>query len=331
MDFFKCLTELCSPKHVILNSFQDWGFQGYPPDYFVMWIFLLFYLTPFSADRVEIVQEAGTRVIYLIGNVVIEDEATRITAIKAIFNEGKSLVDLKGDVKIVDKNGVITARYGRYWLDKKIGKLSGDVILTSSDKTISADSLRYDGIANLVEMTDSVKIVDHKNKLVAMGSRGWYDLKREEGVLTKQPNVEISREGREPIRLKAREFQLLTNENKFYGYDSVVAVIDSITIYADTLMYNLDFEHGELVKPSIYEKKNILKGSRGDFKLKDKVIQSFMVEDGWSKYYTNEGSENIIEGEKISITFNENKASKITVQGNPRGVLTMKKAADVED
>ena len=59
--------------------------------------------------------------------------------------------------------------------------------------------------------------------------------------------------------------------------------------------------------------------------MRDKEIESFSVHDGWSQYHTEEGSKNVVEGSEISILFRESKAIKIIVNGNPKGILTMKR------
>ncbi len=297
----------------------------------VLLIFLL-YLTPFSADRVEIVKENGVSIVYLMGNVVIEDEKAKITCREASLNETKNHVILRENVTITDKNGEVKSDFALYYFKDEKGYLSGNVSLLRAEEIIHSDSLYYDGIEEHVEMFSSVKIEDRRNNLLAFGNRGWYDLKEDEGYLVEDPTLEIVREDREPIRIRAFKFKLDTNDNTFYGFDSVIAIIDSITVYCDTFFYNLKSEHGTMVKPIVIEENNELKGENGQFKMRNKEIESFSVLKGWSKYYTREGSKNIVEGDTINIIFKDGKASRIVVDGKPRGVLSLKrKEEDVED
>jgi len=292
-----------------------------------MLLFFLIYLTPFSADRVEIIKENGESIVHLIGNVAIQDTNTQITCFEAKFNESKGVVVLVRDVKIVDKNGTINANSAVYYFSEKIGYLSGNVSLITDQQTISSDSLYYNGRNEYVEMFNNVRIEDPKNNLVAYSKKGWYDLAKEQGHLIDNPKLEISRENKEPIKIMAREFQLITQENILYGFDSVVAFIDSITISCDTLSYNTKTEEGSLIKPVITEKTNELTGESGKFQLRNKEIDSFSVENGWSRYYTKAGSKNEVTGLKISIIFKKGKAAKILVEGQPTGTLTLKREA----
>lgn len=293
-----------------------------------MLLVLLLCVTPFSADKVEIVKENGESVVYLVGNVVIEDEHMQITCAEARLNEEQKYVILLNHVTISDKSGTISADYARYYFEDQRGYLSGHVTLTRAEEIIGADSLYYNGMKEVIEMFRNVVIEDKKNDMVAQGGRGWYNLKDDEGHLVDNPLIEILREQKEPIRLWAQEFRLKTNSNEFLGYGAVKAIIDSITVYCDTLLYNLKSEQGTLTMPRIVEKNNELKGQTGQFTMKNKTIESFHVTEGTSTYYTKEGSKNIVEGSEIRIIFNEGKATTIFVEGNPKGILNLKKTVE---
>lgn len=289
---------------------------------------LLICVTPFTADKVEILNQEGTSIVHLLGNVTIEDENLKITCAEASLHEAENYVILMDSVRITDKNGEIQAEFAVYHFNEKKGYLKDSVALLTGNEIIKADSLFYDGVEELVQMFRDVTIEDKKNNLMAYGNEGWYSLRDDEGYLYKNPRLEIMREDKEPMKVNANEFKLLTGNNEFFGYDSVVALIDSITVFCDTFLYNLKENHGTMVNPIVLEKDNELKGETGQFKMNNKEIESFSVRRGWSKYYTEEGSKNIVEGEEISIVFRDGKAIKIVVNGEPRGVLSLKRKAE---
>jgi len=289
-----------------------------------MLIVILLCITPFSADKVEIIKENGESIVQLSGNVVIEDEKAKITCAEAHLNETKDYVILIQEVKIVDAHGQINADFARYHFKDKKGYLKGNVSLKRTDQIITSDSLYYSGLEDHVEMFGNVKIDDHENNLVAYGARGWYDLQEDEGYLVDRPFLDIIRENREPIKIHALRFKLNNSSNVFYGFDSVVALIDSITVHCDTFVYDLNTDHGSMTRPLIVEDKNELKGESGQFRMNNKSIESLSVQKGMSQYYTKEGSKNIIEGETINIIFKDGKASHIIVEGKPKGVLHLK-------
>ncbi len=290
-----------------------------------MLLVFLLNLTPFSADKVEIIREDSESYVYLIGNVVIEDESTKITCAEAKLNEAKGMAILNNNVKIAAPSGEINADAAVYFLQEQTSHLRGHVVLLTEDKIISSDSLFYDGKERFVEMFNNVKVEDTKNSFVAYAERGNYDLKQDQGSLSDMPRIEILRPNKEPMKITARTFLLQTEKNLLFGFDTVLAIIDSISVSCDTFSYNLKTERGDLTRPSILEKNNELTGEAGQFVLKSRNIDSFSVDRGWSRYYTKEGSENIVEGAKITIFFENGIAKKIIVEGAPRGVLNLKK------
>lgn len=262
--------------------------------------------------------------IHLLGNVKIEDMNLKIACREASLHEAENYVVLIDDVSIIDENGEIKAEFAVYYFDEKKGYLRDSVVLLTGSEIIRADSLYYNGVEGLVQMFGNVMIEDKKNNLMAYSEQGWYNLSEDQGYLVEGPRLEIVRENKEPMKVKAREFKLLADSNKFFGFDSVTAVVDSITVYCDTFSFDLKEDHGTMVNPVILEKNNELRGETGTFKMKDKEIESFSVHRGWSKYYTDEGSKNTVEGEEINIVFRDGKAIKIMVDGEPSGTLRLK-------
>jgi lipopolysaccharide assembly outer membrane protein LptD (OstA) len=86
----------------------------------MIFIFLLAF-TPFVADKVEIIRENGESTVHLLGNVIIEDEQTKITCTEARLNDTKGVVVLYFDVMIVDENGEIHANAATYYFREKKG------------------------------------------------------------------------------------------------------------------------------------------------------------------------------------------------------------------
>ncbi len=296
-------------------------------------IFLLVLLntTPFQADRVEIMKQNAETIVYLLGNVKIEHEDTKISCREAQLNETKGTVLLKDSVIIKDKNGEIYADNADYYFNEKISTLRGNVKLISGNQIITADSLNYNSTRKYVEMQKNVRLEDTKNKVIAYGGKGWYDLNTETGSLTEKPKIEIIREDKTPLLIDAREFLLKNKEEICYGYDSVVGVLDSITLFCDTLIYNIKKGNGHMNNPLITEKNNELKGITGEFGLKNKIIDYFKVDSGYASYWTDEGSHNIIEGASVNIFFQDGKAFKVLVDGNPKGKLYLKEEEDAGD
>jgi lipopolysaccharide export system protein LptA len=297
----------------------------------MIWSLVIILATPFSADRVEILRDEGSSVVHLIGNVVIEDETRKITCREAYMYETEDYVNLMGDVVITDSNGRIFASEAKFIFENQQGFLRGRVVLERKEETIMADSLYYDGSRSTVDMFNNVRIDDLKNNLTANADQGHYKLEIEEGELFGEPRLAIAREEKDPITIRSRIFKLRISQNEFYGYDSVIALIDSIIVHSDTFMYDLKNDRGTMIRPEIIEKENRLTGDIGYFTMENKEIKSFTVENGWSRYYDKDGSENVVEGDSIVIEFDQGQASKIIVRGGPKGILYLKGEERTDD
>ena len=297
-----------------------------------MIIVFLLSLAPFSADRVEIIKDDGESIVHLVGNVVIEDEKTRITCAEAHYHEMKNYVILTDNIRIVDDQGEISADIATYDFESKQGFLKGNVRLMRKNEIFTSDSLLYDGAGKDVRMFSNVMIEATDSTLRAFGTSAQYDLDAEIGWLTENPSLEIIRKERSPMLIDAQRFRLDNKKNVLYGYDSVVARIDSVIVTCDTFVYDVKTTHGTMTKPTITEIDNRLIGETGSFVMKDNDIETLSVHNGWSQYYTKNGTKNTIEGETITIVFEEGQANRIIVIGEPRGVVHMGKGNnDVSD
>jgi lipopolysaccharide export system protein LptA len=285
-------------------------------------------LTPFSADKVEIIKENGMSVIHLIGNVVIEDDETRIVCEDARLYEEEDCVTLKDSVVISDKDGSIYAHHAQYYFSDNKGYLGGGVELFSGVQIIRADSLFYDGAKQYVEMHRNVVIEDTSNNMIGYGGMGWYDLREDRGYLERSPRLELQREGKDPIDIRALRFELLAEDDMFYGYESVIARIDSITVECDTFSFDLASDSGTMIRPRVAEKLNRLNGEAGRFSMRSDEIESFSVYDGDSEYRSEEGNINNVEGDTIIVFFEHSEAVRIVVEGSPHGVLQLKRGPD---
>ncbi|MGQ9702600.1 MAG: LptA/OstA family protein [bacterium] len=287
-------------------------------------LLILLNTTPFNADRVEIVKENGANIVYLLGNVEIQHGDTRIFCNEAQLNETRGTVLLKDSILIKDEDSEIRAENAIYYLGEKVSILRGNVKLNSADQVISADSLNYDGERRYITMYHNVRLEDLRNHLIAYGGEGCYDLNTEIGSLMVEPKLEIFRDDKMPITITAREFLIKNKEEICYGYDSVAGVIDSINLFCDTITYNIKTHNGSMVNPVVMEKNNELKGLSGEFGLKDNTIEYFKIFSGVANYWTEEGSHNIIMGNSIKIFFQEGRAFKVRIEGEPKGKLYLK-------
>ncbi len=290
-----------------------------------MFIILIIALTPFRADRVQIYKEEDESIVHLIGNVFIEGEETKITCAEARINESRGWVKLLDEIKLSGRNGEVSAKSAIYYFNEDRGYLRDSVSIITDNERMYSDSLYYDGKEDSVEMYGHVVIDDDRNQMTVSGDRGWYNLAKDEGTLSGSPELRIMREDKNPIIVYARAFRLMTNDNLFMGYDSVRAVIDSINVSCDTFSYDLKAEKGDMIMPIIREKNNELKGTAGKFRLKDDEMDLLSVTNGQSVYHGDEGSENMVEGNNIEITFSQGKATMIRVEGRPRGILNLQR------
>ncbi len=287
--------------------------------YFLIWV------SPFTADKVEIINLPGERVVKLAGNVIIDATPARIFCSEARVYEDRDLAILTGRVKIIDTASSVEADTAYHYLKGERSILKGNVTLFSGSRSIYAESLIYDRVKKFVQAFDSVKFVDTMQKFTSLGNRGSYDLKMGIGRLEDQPCAWIERKDKSPIYVWSRVFEYNAKKNWIVAYDSVRIVIDSIEVSGDSLRYEIDKKIGLIEKIRLTEANNSITGGSGRFALADENLSEFDVNQGQGVYITREGVKNEISGGLMRFKFNNGKAVAIEVYDRPRALLYLKK------
>ena len=281
-------------------------------------------LSPFTADKVEIINAPEGNVVRLVGSVVIHAQTATITCQEATIYEARNLAVLSGAVKIVDSNSTVEADTAYHYLQGSMSLLKRNVSLHSKARSIFADSLVYDRGKEQADAFGNVKMVDTVQKFTALSRLGTYDLKRGIGRMTGQPRALLDRPEKPPIEVASKILEYQERKNMIHANDSVVVRIDSMLITGDTLTYDVSAKAGWISNIVMTERENRVTGNTGRFELVDGQLDEFEVLSGQGTYLTGEGTQNDITGSSILFRFSAGRATGIVVTGKPKGYLYLR-------
>lgn len=288
----------------------------------ILWLIVI---SPFSADKVEIINEGNEQIVKLLGNVIIEEKDAKITCYEAVIYEGKDLAVLNGKVKIADTTGTIEADTAYHYLKELRSILKGNVVLKNKAREIYADSLVYTKKNELAQAYGRVRFVDTAQKFNALGKLGTYDLRRGKGRLEGTPQAFVQREGKSPIEINSKYLEFDERLSAIIARDSVKVQIDSLYVTGDTLTYYVNSKTGLITNLNIVERTNTMSGLSGRFTLRDSKLDEFEVSTGQGVYHTEEGTKNEITGGRITFKFKDGKTTAIEVVDSPEGLLFLKR------
>ncbi len=291
----------------------------------MIFVYLLLTLSPFSADKVEIIRHEEGNIIRLLGDVIIDASTAKIFCQEATIYEFKDLAVLHGAVRIIDTSSTIEADTAYHYLSDERSLLKGNVILKKAARTIYADSLVYFGRRDYTQAFGQVKFTDSTQKLTARGDHGTYDLRQGRGYLEGSPRALIERENKSPIEVNSRIFEFIEKSNSIIAYDSVKVTIDSTFIEGDSLRYFLDKKEGLITNLTISEQRNNIIGDSGRFTLGDDRLEEFKIRNGHGVYLTKEGTKNEVDGGLIVFQFKDGRIYAIEVSDKPKGILYLRK------
>ncbi len=289
-------------------------------------IVLLFMVTmsPFTADKVEIINGPDGSVVRLVGEVAIQTPTAKITCQEATIYEARNLAVLSGTVKIVDSNSTVEADTAYHYLQGSMSVLKRNVALHRQARSIFADSLVYDRGREQADAFGNVRMVDTVQKFAASSSIGTYDLRRGIGVMRGQPRALVDRAEKPPIEVTSKTLEYQERTNMMFARDSVAVRIDSMLITGDTLRYDINAKEGWISNIVMTEQENRVTGDAGRFELVDDQLSEFEVRSGQGTYLTREGSQNDIAGGSMLFRFSGGRATEIVVTGAPKGYLHLR-------
>ncbi len=131
-----------------------------------------------SADTLAGVDQGGTAVQMLIGNVRLRQEATRLRADRATQYPDRDEILFEGNVVVFERGDTLSANRLLYNRTSKISRASGSVRLTDGDVVVTAPSAVYDTRNKQTDFREGVTLVDSASVLVSDTGTYWSETKR---------------------------------------------------------------------------------------------------------------------------------------------------------
>jgi lipopolysaccharide export system protein LptA len=121
----------------------------------------------------------------LTGMCSMRDKTMILTTPELNYNTGTDVGNYMSGGRVVNKETTITSAIGYYFHQRSDAVFYGDVVLKSPERTIYADSLRYNTETEIAYFICKTKIVDNKDSSVIETEDGFYDTKKEKAYFGK--------------------------------------------------------------------------------------------------------------------------------------------------
>ncbi len=131
-----------------------------------------------SADTLAGVDQGGTSVQMLIGNVRLRQEETRLRADRATQYPDRDEILFVGNVVVFERGDTLSANRLLYNRTSKISRASGSVRLTDGDVVVTAPSAVYNTRNKRTDFREGVILVDSASVLVSDTGTYWSESKR---------------------------------------------------------------------------------------------------------------------------------------------------------
>ena len=121
----------------------------------------------------------------LTGLCSMRDKTMILTTPELNYNTGTDVGNYMSGGRVVNKETTITSAIGYYYHQQSEAVFYGDVVLKSPDRTIYADSLRYNTEKEIAYFICKTKIIDNKDSSIIETEEGYYDTKKEKAYFGK--------------------------------------------------------------------------------------------------------------------------------------------------
>ena len=212
----------------------------------------------YDADRQRGQKVDGTRVDYLIGNVVITQQTTRINADSAAIRKRENQAEAFGRIRVKEGDSV-NIRSRRLIYDGNSGTASmyEEVVYDDGKATLYTDHLDYNKFTGISRYYDGGRMVDDENTLKSI--EGIFDKNRNQAsffgdVLLKTPDATITAD--------TLYYNTMTGQATFAGPMKIVRNDGTITESEEGLVYNTQSENTAILQGFVENEDYIIKGRR---------------------------------------------------------------------
>jgi len=188
------------------------------------------------AKKMEIVRTPEGQMTFFRDSVRISDGETRISAGWARLNESQSVAVIGDSVVIENSEAVVRADSCVYLMDEKRTELFGNVRVEQESVVVLAPRLDYLMQESRVNATTGLEVRSRSGDVTLVGTRGSYDLSRDEGVVEEGPRM-THRQGDDSLVVTARAMRWLAGESRALAAGDARVESGRARMSADSLEY----------------------------------------------------------------------------------------------
>jgi len=267
------------------------------------------------------------------GNIVLTRLGSTLTCDQASFDKGREAGNFFGNVRIVEGNTIGTGDIGQSRQADRILRLIGNAVLVTPDYTVRGDSIFQDRLSGVGEAFGNVRIIQPGGENLVTGDHAVFSSEDSTMVVDVNPVFTSREQAGGTLTSEAELMRFMRTEDKVVMVDSVLIHQGQMRAKADTAVV-LGREHLVLTgSPEVTQGgTSTMRGDRIDFfylgdQLREIVIVgSARMEDGapdsLAAIYQGLPSMDILEGDSITVEFEESKISRSVVVGNARSQFT---------
>lgn len=181
----------------------------------------------------------------LTGMCSMRDKTMILTTPELNYNMETDVGNFMSGGRVVNKETTITSSIGYYYHKISTVIFYGDVVLQSPERTIYADSLRYNTDKEIAYFITKTTIIDKKDSSIIITNDGYYDTKNEVAVLGK--NAVIKKENT-TIKAEHIDYNKKTKQAIAQGNAMVEDTSNRTTILSNYIYSNEDSSYMKAYK-----------------------------------------------------------------------------------
>jgi lipopolysaccharide assembly outer membrane protein LptD (OstA) len=304
----------------------------------------------------------GRPVMCLFGNAFIDRDSVTAAADTAYIQRDTEIYDLQGNVRLTRGNSVLTCRRAHYDQRADAGDFAGDVritedgitatgaagssngagrwmslrgnaLLVAPEYTVRGDTITQDRQTETGEAFGHVRIVEPGSTNLVTGGHAFFDRRADAAVVDRSPEL-TSRDKRGGLLVaESRLMRLFRAEDRVVMVDSVRIRQALGVARADTAV---SYGHERLVltgSPRVkLNRGTVLVGERIEFEYTGDQLRRIILTgtarttddspDSLANLYAGLPREDMLEGDVITIDFEDEEIRRTEVIGNARSVYT---------
>ncbi len=241
------------------------------------------------------IQYLKSNKLYFEGMVQIRDDSVRMVGQRAVYYPATRTVEALDRVLLEEGTTTLQARYGTYSADDRLAFFRDNVVVADTSGVLTAQEVRYDRDRQTIVADTNVRIEDSRNGIVTLSDHFENDKAKKYGKWTGNPRLlQASGGGNAP----AETLHVSGATMESFGDSSRrLVVTDSVRIFREGLAGSAGMAVFHLERDSIA-----------------------LYREPYLWYADEDGAENQIAGDSLTMTFRDRFADNVRVMGNAMAV-----------